>query len=38
MKKPTFLQYEKPLLTCMVQADDPDRIEALIDASLPVGG
>lgn len=37
MKKPTFLQYEKPLLTCMVQAEDPDRIEALIDASLPEG-
>ena len=37
MKKPTFLQYEKPLLTCMVQADDPDRIEALIDVSLPEG-
>ena len=37
MNKPTFLKYEKPLLTCMVQADNPDRIEELITASLPEG-
>ena len=37
MIKPTFLSYEKPLLTCMVQADNPDRIKALIDASIPEG-
>lgn len=37
MKKRTFLNYEKPLLTCMVQADNPDRIKELVDASLPEG-
>ena len=37
MKKPTFLTYEKPLLTCMVQADNPDRIKELISLSLPEG-
>lgn len=37
MSKKTFLTYEKPLLTCMVQADNPDRIKELIDASLPEG-
>ena len=37
MKKRTFLNYEKPLLTSMVQADNPDRIKELIDASLPEG-
>ncbi len=37
MKKRTFLKYEKPLLTCMVQAADPDRIKELIDASVPAG-
>lgn len=37
MKKKSFLSYEKPLLTCMVQANDPDRIKALIDASIPEG-
>ena len=31
MKKTTFLTYDKPLLTCMVQADNPDRIKELID-------
>lgn len=36
MKK-TFLTYEKPLLVCMVQADNPDRIRQLIDLSLPEG-
>ena len=36
MKK-TFLNHEKPLLTCMVQATTPQRIKALIDASLPEG-
>lgn len=37
MKKPTFLEYEKPLLTVMVQAETPDRIKELIDASVPEG-
>ena len=36
MKK-TFLKYEKPILTCMVQADNPDRIKELVDLSLPEG-
>ena len=35
--KPTFLSYEKPLLTVMVQANNPDRVEELIDASRPEG-
>lgn len=30
MKKSTFLVHEKPLLTCMVQADDPRRIKELM--------
>ena len=37
MKKRTFLTYEKPLLTCMVQANNPDRIKELIDASVMEG-
>ena len=37
MSKPTFLTYEKPLLTCMVQAKTPDRIKELIRASVPEG-
>lgn len=37
MKGRTFLTYEKPLLTCMVQANNPDRIKELIDASVPEG-
>lgn len=37
MKKKSFLSYEKPLLTCMVQGTNPDRIKALIDASIPEG-
>ena len=37
MKKRTFLDYEKPLLTSMVQAGDPDRIKELIDASVNEG-
>ena len=37
MKSKTFLTYEKPFLTCMVQADNPDRIKELIDASIPEG-
>lgn len=37
MKSKTFLPYERPLLTCMVQADNPDRIKELIDLSLPEG-
>lgn len=35
--KPTFLKYEKALLTVMVQADNPDRVEELMNASLPEG-
>ena len=37
MKSKTFLTYDKPLLTCMVQADNPDRIKELIHLSLPEG-
>ena len=37
MKKRTFLNYVKPLLVSMVQAYNPDRIKALIDASIPEG-
>ena len=37
MKKKSFLSHEKPLLTCMVQASNPDRIKALIDASITEG-
>ena len=37
MKKRSFLNYDKPLFTCMVQADNPDRIKELIDLSLPEG-
>lgn len=36
MKK-TFLDYEKPILTVMVQAGNPDRIKELIDKSMPLG-
>ena len=36
MKK-SFLNREKPALTCMVQADNPDRIKYLVDKSLPEG-
>lgn len=35
--KRTFLEYDKPILTTMVQADNPDRIKELIDKSLPEG-
>ena len=37
MNKPTFLKYERPLLTVMVQAETPGRIKELIDASVPEG-
>ena len=37
MKSKTFLTHERPLLTCMVQADNPYRIKELIDASIPEG-
>ena len=33
MKKGTFLTYEKPLITCMVQAETPERIKELITLS-----
>ena len=33
----TFLEYENPLLTVMVQADNPDRIKELMDKSEPNG-
>lgn len=35
--KATFLKYDKPLLTVMVQAQTPERIKELIDKSLPEG-
>ena len=37
MKKPTFLNQDKSILTCMVQAHTPERIKELIDLSLPEG-
>lgn len=37
MNTASFLRSEKPLLTCMVQADNPSRIKELIDLSLPEG-
>ena len=33
----TFLNCERPPLTCMVQADNPNRVKELIDLSLPEG-
>jgi len=35
--KPTFLKYEKPLITAMLQASDPERIAALMQASIDDG-
>lgn len=35
--KRSFLNSDKPILTCMVQADTPDRINELIGLSLPEG-
>lgn len=37
MKKPSFLNHKKPLLTVMVQADNPDRIYDLMRGALPEG-
>ena len=37
MKKKTFLNQNFPLNVCMVQADNPQRIKALMDYSLPLG-
>ena len=37
MKSRSFLAYERPLLTCMVQANNPSRIKELIDLSLSEG-
>lgn len=37
MSKKSFLTYEKPLLTCMVQADNPERIRQLITLARPEG-
>ena len=37
MSKPTFLKQDKPLLTVMAQAEDPERIKELISLSLPEG-
>lgn len=37
MNKRSFLNCEKPLLTCMVQASTPSRIKELIDASVAEG-
>ncbi|MDD6734839.1 MAG: type I 3-dehydroquinate dehydratase [Clostridiales bacterium] len=36
MKK-SFFEHDKPLLTTMVQADNPNRIKELIDKSIPDG-
>lgn len=35
--KRTFLNYDKPILTTMVQANTPDRIKELIDKATPCG-
>lgn len=35
--KLTFLEFDKPTITTMVQADNPRRIKELIDKSLPQG-
>ena len=37
MSKKSFLNCERPLLTCMVQADNPDRIKELVKLSVPEG-
>ena len=37
MKKSTFLNYEKPLLVSMVQADNPSRVKELVNKSLLIG-
>ncbi len=37
MKENLFLKYEKPVLTCMVQAYTAERVKELIDLSLPEG-
>ncbi|MBQ8431986.1 MAG: type I 3-dehydroquinate dehydratase [Clostridia bacterium] len=37
MKKPSFLNHEEPLLTCMVQGSEPNRIEELVRYSIPEG-
>ena len=37
MKKRTFLNYDKPIITSMVQADNPDRIEYLMNGSVADG-
>lgn len=37
MKKRSFLNYEKPLLTAMIDADHPDRVKQLVDSSISDG-
>ena len=37
MARAPFLHTEKPLLVCMVQADNPKRIKELIDRAIPEG-
>ena len=37
MNKRTFFDNEKATLTCMVQADNPDRIKELMRKSIPQG-
>ncbi len=37
VKKATFLEYEKPLLTVMLQSRTPGRVKELIDLSEPCG-
>ena len=37
MEKRSFLNYDKPIITSMVQADNPDRVEYLMKGSLEDG-
>lgn len=37
MKKKSFLNYERPILTSMVQANNPDRIKELVTLSIAEG-
>ena len=35
--KRSFFEHDKPVLTVMVQADNPERIKELVDKSVPEG-
>lgn len=37
MSRLNFLKNDEPMLTCMVQADNPDRVKELISLSVPEG-